>query len=128
MKFSLHRGLPFIKVEICHCGQSCAVVRTLIDTGSASSIFCSDLLSEINVLPKQSDKLHCMQGIGGYEYVVEKVIDSIICDKVKLINHAIQLGELDYGYGIQGIIGSDILNQMNAVIDYKNKTITFSVE
>lgn len=102
--------------------------RVLVDTGSATSIFCSDLLGEINVRPDDVDKLHRIQGVGGYEYVIEKTIDAIVCDNVKVLNYPIQLGELDYGQGIQAIIGSDILNHMNALIDYKNQTLTFNDE
>ena len=67
-----------------------------------------------------------MQGVGGYEFVVEKVIDAIICDATKLCHCTIQLGEMDYGQDIQGIIGSDVLHQLGAVIDYKQQTVTFT--
>lgn len=128
MKFSLYRGLPYINVELWHNNQSCLFERVLVDTGSATSIFCSDLLGEIDVKPDDSDKLHRMQGVGGYEYVIEKIIDAIVCDNAKVLNYPIQLGELDYGQGIQAIIGSDILNHMDAIIDYKNQTVTFNHE
>lgn len=128
MKFSLYRGLPYIKVELWHNNRSCLFSRVLLDTGSATSIFSSDLLGEINVRPNDGDKLRRIQGVGGYEYVVEKTIDAIVCDNAKILNYPVQLGELDYGQGIQAIIGTDILNHMNAIIDYKNQTLTFNIE
>ena len=127
MKFTLYRGLPYIKVELHHNNQICNFERVLIDTGSAASVFSSDLLGEIGITPNDDDKLHRIQGVGGYEYVIEKTIDLIYFDKAKIVDYPIQLGELDYGQGIQAIIGSDILNHMNAVIDYKNQTLLFDV-
>jgi len=125
MKFTVYRGLPYISITVRHNNRNFLFERVLIDTGSAASIFSSDALANIDVKPEDNDKLHRIQGVGGYEYVVEKTIDAIVCGDHIAVDFPIQIGEVDYGQGIQAIIGSDLLNRMNAVINYKNQSILF---
>ncbi len=49
-----------------------------------------------------------MRGIGGAKFVFLKRIDR---------NFAIEVGAMDYGFAIDGIIGTDFLLQVGAVID-----------
>jgi hypothetical protein len=47
--------------------------------------------------------------VGGNEYVIEKRIDALIIDGVSIEDSIIQIGDMDYGFGINGIIGGDLL-------------------
>ncbi|MFT5163313.1 MAG: hypothetical protein ACI9FJ_001902 [Alteromonadaceae bacterium] len=82
MKFTLKYGLPFIKLTVIHAKSECLIQNVLIDTGSAASVFSSDLLATIGIIPEPNDELHRIQGVGGYEYVVQKTIDQICFDNL----------------------------------------------
>ena len=95
MKFQLIHGLPFVDLVVEHGGQQLTV-----------------------------NNVHRIAGVGGYEYVIQKTVDHIYFNDVAVDSHSIQLGDLDYGFGIQGIIGSDILNKIGAIVDFSAKTIS----
>ncbi len=123
MKFKIQDGIPFVDVQIIHCGHQVSIDQVLIDTGSATSLFSADLLENSGIIPSHDDQIHRMVGVGGYEYVVQKTIDIFVVDNTSLENVAIQLGDMNYGFHINGIIGSDVLLRMNAVIDLGLQTL-----
>jgi hypothetical protein len=61
--------------------------------------------------------------VGGNEYVIEKRIDALIIDSVSIKDCIIQIGEMDYGFGINGIIGGDLLMRTKMLIDYEKCAI-----
>ena len=124
MKFTLNYGLPFVELVIEHKGQQLNVGNVLVDTGSATTVFSTDLLAEIDLKPEYDDDVHRISGVGGYEYVIRKTVDRIYFDDVSIQYQSIQLGDLDYGFEIHGIIGSDILNKIGAVVDFSAGTLT----
>lgn len=66
------------------------------------------------------DVIRRIRGIGGTEYVYEKHIDRIQLDTKKLNNFRIQIGDMDYGFDIDGILGMDYLVKSKVVIDLEN--------
>ena len=58
-----------------------------------------------------------MVGIGGAEWVVEARADAVIMDGVRVANAVVQLGALQYGFVLDGILGLDLLRATRAVID-----------
>lgn len=71
-----------------------------------------------------TEEIRKMTGIGGDEYVLEKRIDAIEIDGVLSGSWPIQMGDIQYGYGIRGIIGSDLLLHFGILLDYDQQTLT----
>ena len=56
-------------------------------------------------------------GIGGAEFVFVKRIDRLSVGELQVSDFAIEVGAMDYSFAIDGIIGTDFLLQVGAVID-----------
>ncbi|RLC12961.1 MAG: hypothetical protein DRI57_17165 [Deltaproteobacteria bacterium] len=117
MKICVHDGLPFTKVLLKHRGRSVEVDRILIDSGSAGTVFDVDELAKIDLLPELNDVICTVFGIGGTEFVVEKNIDQISLMSLELKNFPIEIGSVDYGFEMKGILGFNFLVRTKAVID-----------
>ena len=123
MIFELRNGIPFISIQINHDRHSFLVDNVLIDTGSAGSIFSAEVFAKFDVVPEHTDKVHRIAGVGGYEYVIEKKIDSIEIDGHAIHCVLIQLGEMEYGFEIEGI-GEMVYRSFSAVANYGRRTTT----
>lgn len=111
-------GLPFVEASITFRGKSIHLDNVLIDTGSAGSIFNVNKLETIDVKPEPEDVTRTIQGIGGLEFVYSKKMDQIIVNEEIKVNHfLIELGSMDYGIEIDGIIGYDFMRKVGLVID-----------
>jgi len=120
MNFKLKYGLPFTNIVLTHKGRSLSSDNFLIDTGSASTIISAEIAVELGLGPEPLDVIRRIRGIGGTEYVYEKHIDRIQLDTKKLNNFRIQIGDMDYGFDIDGILGMDYLVKSKVVIDLEN--------
>jgi predicted aspartyl protease len=98
-------------------GKSLLLDQVLLDTGSETSVFSSDELAEIGVRVEHEDVLHRTIGVGGFEYTFSKRLDAIALGTAELRGFEVQVGAMDYGFPIQGILGIDFLLQAHAVID-----------
>lgn len=117
-------GLPFIEAKVSFRGKSMKLENVLIDTGSAGTIFNVNKLEEIGVKPEANDVTHTIQGIGGIEFVYTKNIDKIgISKEITVTNFLIELGSMDYGLELDGIIGYDLMKEVGLVIDLKRYKI-----
>ncbi|WP_416150706.1 retropepsin-like aspartic protease [Salipaludibacillus sp. HK11] len=113
-------GLPFIKATVTFRGQRMKLEKVLIDTGSAGTIFNVNRLEEIGVKPEANDVTQTIQGVGGLEFIYTKKIGEIaIADGIRISNFLIELGSMEYGLEIDGIIGYDFMKEVGLVIDLK---------
>ncbi len=125
MDLIIQYNLPFISIQVGYCSLSIDISNILVDTGSATTILNADILSNIGVKPEANDTTAQIVGIGGEESVYHKVIDFIkVGDKV-ITDFKIDVGLLDYGFEINGILGMDFLMKANAIIDLHRKIILF---
>lgn len=120
MKLKLKYGLPFTNAVLTHRGKSLSFDNFLIDTGSASTIIAAEIAVELGLGPEPLDVIRKIHGVGGTEYVYEKHIDRIQLDTKKLTQFKIQIGDMDYGFDINGILGMDYLMRAKVVIDLEN--------
>ena len=123
MKIQLHNGLPFIEATLSYRGQKLSFANILLDTGSAGVIFSTDSLETIGVTYEPDDTVHRIRGVGGTEFVFTKNIDCLAIDSLKVNDFQIEVGAMDYGFEIEGIIGMDFLTQVGAIVDLKNMEI-----
>lgn len=126
IKLNLKDGIPFITVELINDDKKISIDNVLIDTGSGSSIISSDIAIEIGLTPSPNDVINRVRGVGGYEYVYQKNIDTIKSGDIEVHNFNIEVGDMDYGFDINGILGTDFLIASNAIIDMNKLILTCS--
>jgi predicted aspartyl protease len=123
MNFTLKYGLPFAVVTLIHKGKLLIFDNFLIGTGSASTILAAEIAVNLELGPEPLDIIRKIRGVGGTEFVYEKHIDRIQLGTKELTHFTIQIGDMDYGFDIDGIIGMDYLIKSKAVIDLENMTL-----
>jgi hypothetical protein len=117
MKIWIEDGLPYTAAVLTHQGTEQRLQRVLIDTGSGGTVFSVDTLLSLGVRYEMDDVIHRIRGIGGAEFVFSKTIDRIAIENLVLHNFDVEVGVMDYGVTLDGIIGMDFLLQVGAVID-----------
>jgi len=125
MQFVLKGNLPFTTVVIGYQDSKVEVTDVLIDTGSASSIFSADIVERIQIMPSPHDTLQVIRGIGGTEVVFKRRVDFLELGDFKLANFEIEVGGMDYGFKIHGILGMAFLIGSGATINLKRMQIRF---
>jgi hypothetical protein len=124
MNIRLQDGLPFVEVTLEHHGQSLILSEVLLDTGSAGSLLSADALLKINVSLEPLDPLRRIRGVGGSEFVFLKILDRLTVGALSASAVRVEVGALDYGFPLDGILGMDFLRQARAVINLDASTLT----
>jgi predicted aspartyl protease len=125
MRLSLKYDLPFTTIILCYLGETLEVKNVLIDTGSASSIFAADVVRCVNISPLPDDKLYSIRGVGGSETVFSRKVDYIEIGGKRFEGLEIEVGGMDYGFEINGILGMDFLVAAGAIINLQDMQISF---
>lgn len=120
MKIRIEQGLAYVEVVLTFRGRSLRVGDTILDTGSASTIFSADRLLEIGVVPEPPDTLRRLRGIGGTEYAFTKRLDLLGVSNMEIPGFEIEVGAMDYGFPAEGILGLDYLLRTGALIDLQH--------
>ncbi|KNY28184.1 retropepsin-like aspartic protease [Pseudobacteroides cellulosolvens] len=123
MKFELKYGITFISAIFKHGDKEILIDNIVIDTGSGGTILSTEIAFELGLEAEQNGTLHRIRGVGGTEFVYEKAIDSIQLGNVEVCNFQIQIGAMNYGFGINAILGMNFLNAGKLLIDCGNLEI-----
>ena len=126
MRFTLKDNLPFVALTLAYRGNVVTVPHVLIDTGSARTVFASDIISGIQITPAPEDILYAIRGVGGMETVFSRLVDYIQVGERQLPQFEIEVGGMDYGFDIQGILGMDFLRQARAVLNMADLSMEFT--
>ena len=118
-QFTITNNLPFTSATIQVNNATLVLDKVLIDTGSAATLFRTDDLYDLGVEFTPHDVIRRMMGVGGIEFVVEKQIDGLVVGELMVETFTIQLGALNYGIPLNGIIGTDFLLKTNAIVDFQ---------
>ena len=117
MKIRLRDGLPYVTASLTYQGQRLSFGNVLLDTGSAGAIFSTDRVLTIGLTYEPDDRVHRIRGVGGTEFVFTKRVDCLAVSELQVNDFQIEVGAMDYGFDIDGIIGMDFLIQDGAIID-----------
>lgn len=117
MNIKSRYGLPFIDVVLSHKGKSVHFENFLIDTGSASTLIDAEIAVKLDLGPEANDIIREIRGVGGTEFEYEKYIDKIQCGSKCIENFKVQVGDMDYGFEMNGIIGYNFLKDLKVQID-----------
>lgn len=126
MQLFLRDSLPFVSVTVEYQGRSAVLPEVLIDTGSARTILAADVVARIGITPVSEDVLYSIRGVGGSEVVFSRVVDSIRVGERQLQSFEIEVGAMDYGFSIVGILGMDFLRRAGAILDLSSLTMTLT--
>ncbi len=119
----LEDGLPFVTVSVTYGNQTITLDRTVLDTGSEGCVFSEVKLLEIGLRSDLFDKLRNVRGVGGTESVFIKRIKRLSLAHFYVEGFDIELGAMDYGFVIDGLIGIDFLKRVGAIIDLSAMTV-----
>ena len=116
-------GLPFCVVNLTYKGKGIVLGNVLLDTGSGGTVFKMDKVDELGITIEDDDTIETISGVGGVEFVYKKNIDGINLGNLEVRDFIIEVGVMDYGFEINGIIGMDFLEEVGAIIDLEKMAI-----
>lgn len=117
MNIRIEDGLPFVTVRVEFQGNQIELHNCLLDTGSAGTIFSADQLLSIGLHYEPNDEIHRIRGVGGAEFVFTKQVDRLHLGILNVNNFDIEVGAMNYGFSIDGIVGLDFLLAVQAIIN-----------
>ena len=126
MKLLLKHELPFITISVAYQGRELAIPDVLIDTGSATTILSTDIVAPIRIVPERTDILHTIRGVGGAEVVFRRTVDYLQVGTYRIPNFCLDIGGMDYGFDINGILGMDFLTRAGAILKLQEMNIEFA--
>lgn len=127
MNFLEEYGLPFVPVKIHYRGRVLELRKMLLDTGSASTLLKADIVGDIGIVPEGNDIVDTIRGVGGIEYVYTKTLNGIELDGQLVTSFRVEIGSMEYGLEIDGILGYDFMKAAGLIIDTRRQTVKTSV-
>lgn len=125
MQLLLKDNLPFATLTVIHKGMTVEISDVLIDTGSGTTILAADLVQAIRITPSPEDTLYAIRGVGGSEVVFSRRVDNIQLGECSINNFEVEIGGMDYGFEINGILGMDFPIQASAIINLRDISLDF---
>lgn len=116
-------GLPFCDIEIEHNDKKLLLKNILIDTGSGGTILKMEKVEEIDIVIDENDTIETISGVGGDEFVFVKSLEKLKVGTFELKAFKVEIGVMDYGFDINGIIGMNFLKKIKAKIDLDSMEI-----
>jgi hypothetical protein len=126
MQLTLKDDLPFVTVKLTYGDMQTEVPNILVDTGSAGTVLAADAVAQIGIVPEPQDALHVIRGVGGTEVVFSRCVSRLQIQGHGPEEFEIEVGSLDYGFEINGILGMDFLTATGAIIDLQNLDLRFA--
>jgi len=126
MQLTLKDDLPFTTIRIAYRDMEIDISNILVDTGSASTILAADSVAQVGIIPEPEDILYTIRGVGGSEVVFTRQIDYVQVNQQRLTQFEVEIGGMDYGFDIKGILGMDFLRQAGVIINLRDLRLEFS--
>lgn len=125
MELERQGDLLFTTVQVAYRGATIEIDPILIDTGSETTILGVDSLAAIHIKPSLDDELYTIRGVGGVEAVFARQLDFLQVGSCRLADFVIEVGGMDYGFAINGILGMDFLLHAAANINLRDLKLEF---
>lgn len=122
----IENGLLLTDMKIEFNQQSLLLNRVLVDTGSGSTVISTDLAASIGIVPEINDTIYRISGVGGSEFVYSKKVDAVTIGNMKTDIFELEIGLMNYGFDLDGIIGLDLLTKLKAVINVDELTLHYN--
>lgn len=75
------------------------------------------------IIAEENDMIYRISGVGGSDFVYSKTVDSIKIGVKEAENFSLEIGAMNYGFELDGIIGLDLLQQVKAIINIDKLTL-----
>ena len=125
MRLTLKDDLPFVQVTVIYRDAELEISNVLVDTGSATTILAADQVARIGIIPEPSDILYTIRGVGGIETVFIRRIERLRIGQREVTDFEVEVGGMDYGFEIQGILGMDFLLRSGAIVNLRDLSLEF---
>jgi predicted aspartyl protease len=125
MQLTLKYGLPFIAATLTYREKKVEVSHVLVDTGSARTTFAADAVAQVGLIPEPEDTLLTVRGVGGAEVVFTRMVDRVRVGCQAVEEFEVEIGGMDYGFEINGILGMDFLRRTGAIINLHKLQLEF---
>jgi hypothetical protein len=123
MKLDYRNGLLYTTVTLTYQGKYALIEQVIVDTGAAQTLISADAVFDLGIYATPDDELTIMSGIGGEDFAFRKVMDRVSFGSFEVHGLPLDFGNLDERFGINGIIGLDILVNGKFVIDLADMII-----
>ena len=94
--------------------------------GVGGGVDAADRVAEIGLIPAADDILYTIWGVGGAEVVFARRVDCLQLGERQLADFEVEVGGMDYGFEVNGILGMDFLTRARAVIDLGQLIVEFT--
>jgi predicted aspartyl protease len=126
MQLTLQDDLAFTRLTITYRGATIGIDHVLIDTGSASTILAAREVAALGIVPEMDDIVYTIRGVGGSEAVFTRRVDRVTVADHALPDFEVEVGGMNYGFELNGILGMDFLTQAGAIINLHDLTLDFA--
>ena len=126
MRLTLKDDLPFTRLTVAYRGSVITIDNVLIDTGSASTVLAARAVAQMGILPEMTDVVYTVRGIGGTEAVFTRRIEHVTIEAQTVDDFEIEVGSMNYGFDIDGILGMDFLTRAGAIINLRDLRLDFA--
>lgn len=118
--------LIYASLELTYKGKSKVVDKLVVDTGAAKTFISIDAVNGIEVSFEDGDYITTVYGIGGPDNSFEKVLDSVAFGSKAFKGYKVDFGAFHGDYGINGLIGLDLLKDAGVIIDLENMAMNIA--
>lgn len=125
--FRFQRGLLSMPIEIVHGGFSSSLSGCILDTGSAGTTFDTDRMAGLGIKSTPESKLRRLVAVGGHQTVFTRRVDTILLGGLPLHDIEIEVGNLNSKFGIEGIIGTDLMRRFDWEIRFSDMTLELNL-
>ena len=125
MQLTLRDDLPFTRLTIVYHGQTIDIDHVLLDTGSASTILAAREVANLGIVPEMEDIVYTVRGVGGSAAVFTRRVDRVAVETHALAGFEIEVGSMNYGFDLNGILGMDFLTRAGAIVNLQHLTLEF---
>lgn len=128
MKIHIRNNLAFVSGSLVYQGKKIELQHVVVDTGSSGSVFSSDKLESVGLVAESRDRIREVRGVGGVEYVFTRQVDHLTIGELEVESFEIEIGAMDYGFEVEGIVGLDFLLQTGSIVDLARLEIRKAVQ
>lgn len=123
LSFELRHGLIFVDLRIVYSDRQSRELRAIVDTGSAGTAANINLF---DIDYRRHARIRDLVGIGGRERVIVQDCPRVeLTEGVSCGPFPIEFSDMDGAFGIDAIVGSDLLEQLGATISYPARQLRF---
>jgi hypothetical protein len=128
MQLTLRDGLLLVPIIVGYRGREIEVPDVVVDTGSATTLLSADMVAPVGIVPELDDVLHVVRGVGGAEVVFARRLQNFMVGERSVEGFEVEVGAIDVGFDINGILGMDFLLAVGAIINLRTLELHFSGE